>query len=665
MKKTLFFLFSAFAACAFPASARQHLSLADPAGRMTLDLYVGTSGIEYALTHDGTTVIDRSPVSLTLAGGTVWGADPKIEHVVRRSVDTVIFPPVYRKDRIRDRFNELTVDFEGGYGMVFRAYEDGVAYRFVARGGSPFVVESEQASFNIPGDPCAYAAYPKGRMNNGAPDPFYSSFQNTYTHRPLSEWNDGTIAMLPLLVESAGGRKLCITEADLIDYPGMYLRNDAGNVLRGVHAAYPKELRRQTRGLKCVVQSREPYIARMDGRSPLPWRVIVVSENDAQLLDNDMVYKLATPASGSDYSWVRPGKVAWEWWNNWNLRGVDFETGVNDDTYKYYIDFAAAKGIEYVILDEGWAVEGEADLFRVVPEIDLPGLVNYAAERGVGIILWAGYYAFDRDMENVCRHYAAMGVKGFKIDFMDRDDQYMIHFNYRAAQMGEKYRLLIDLHGTSKPTGLQRTFPGTVNFEGVHGLEEMKWAKEGTDQVTYDVTFPFIRMVAGPVDYTQGAMRNATKENFRTVYTEPMSQGTRCRQMAQYVIFESPLNMLCDTPSNYLREQECTDFIAAVPTCWDETRPLAGEVGHCVAVARRRGAVWYVGAMTGWEPREMEFDLSFLGAGDFWAEIFRDGVNAGKAAQDYRREVLPVPADRKLRVKMAPGGGTVMKIGKK
>ena len=307
----------------------------------------------------------------------------------------------------------------------------------------------------------------------------------------------------------------------------------------------------------------------------------------------------------------------------------------------------------------------KADLFQVVPEIDLPELVAYGKERGVGIVLWAGFYATERDLERVCKHYSEMGIKGFKVDFLDRDDQKIADFTYRLAETAAKYRLFLDMHGYHKPAGIQRTYPNVLNFEGVFGLEQMKWTSEKTDMVTYDVTIPFVRMLAGPMDYTQGAMRNATRRNFRAVGSEAMSQGTRCRQLAEYVIFESPFNMLCDSPSNYMREPECTEFIASVPTTWDETVGLDGRVGEYVSIARRKGDTWYVGGMTDWNARSLTVDLGFLGEGAYTAELFRDGVNADKAARDYKRESVEIPADRKLTVKMAPGGGFALKITRK
>ncbi|MDR3181069.1 MAG: glycoside hydrolase family 97 protein, partial [Prevotellaceae bacterium] len=390
-----------------------------------------------------------------------------------------------------------------------------------------------------------------------------------------------------------------------------------------------------------------------------PWRALIIAAHDKELINNDMVYRLATPTANMDFSWIKPGKVAWDWWNNWNIYGVDFEAGINNATYKYYIDFAAKYGIEYVILDEGWAVNLQADLFQVIPEINLKELAGYAQSKNVGLILWAGYYAFNRDIEEICRVYSEMGIKGFKVDFMDRDDQIMVDFHRRAAETAAKYKLIIDFHGTYKPTGLQRTYPNVVNFEGVYGLEQLKWGSSEIDQVTYDVTIPFVRMLAGPFDYTQGAMRNANRGNFRTVYTEPMSQGTRCRQLAEYVVFESPLNMLCDSPTNYMKEDQCTRFIAGAPTVWDETVALDGEIGKYAAIARRKGNQWYIGALTNWDARTLQLKLDFVSGAKYQIAIFQDGVNAHRVASDYTFKETTVAKNDALTIDMKPGGGWV------
>lgn len=659
MRKSL--ILAGLLLCILPLHARKRYTLHSPDGRLTVTVEAGRQ-LTYSLRHDGADLLLPSAIGLETGDAETLGAECRVRKARTRSVDAVIEAPFYKRSRIADRCNELTIDFRDGFSVVFRAYDEGMAYRFVTERPEDFVVRNETAEFRFAEDGGAWVPYVRTRSEE-LEKQYFNSFENLYTRTPLSGMNPRRLAFSPLAVETAG-RTILIAEADVEHYPGMFLRNTGGGtVLEGHFAPRPKEVvQGGYNKLQGMVRSRHPYIAACEGATTFPWRIVLVAEEDRQLADNDMVYRLAAPSRVEDTSWIRPGKVAWEWWNAWGLKGVDFEAGVNNATYKAYIDFAADHGIGYVILDEGWAVNLEADLFRVVPEIDLGELTAYAAERNVGLILWAGYYAFARDMERVCAHYAAMGIKGFKIDFMDRDDQDMVDFHYRAAEIAARHHLLLDFHGTYKPTGLQRTYPNVINFEGVHGLEQVKWNDSSFDQVGYDVTMPFLRMVAGPVDYTQGAMRNASKKNFRPVNQEPMSQGTRCRQLAAYVVFESPLTMLCDSPSAYAREAECTAFIAGIPTVWDESVALDGRIGEYVAMARRRGGTWYVGAMTDWTARELVLDLSFLGEGDFAAELFRDGANAAKIASDYRREQIEIPADRRLRIALAPGGGCALRI---
>ena len=632
------------------SAAPKTYELASPDGGLRVSISAG-DGISYTLTSGEDVLLENSAIGMFTTDGQVFGGVQPVSKAVRKT---------------DAEYNEITLKFKK-FSVVFRAYDEGMAYRFISNLKTPFKVEQEMARFAFPQDWNMWAAYVTQHTET-LESQFYNSFENRYSYTPVSEWNKDRLAFLPLMVDGPSGKKILITEADLMNYPGMYLYNyDAGQVLSGRFAPYPAEVKQGGHNnLQMEVQSREGYIAQCEGVTTFPWRVVAVSENDVDMVTNNLVYKLATPADpATDWSWVKPGKVAWDWWNDWNIRGVDFKSGINNDTYKYYIDFASKNGIEYVILDEGWSVNGAADLFQVVPEIDLEMLVKYATERNVGLILWAGYWAFDRDMEKVCEHYSKMGIKGFKIDFMDRDDQYMVDFHRRAAATTAKYRMMADFHGTYKPTGLHRTYPNVVNYEGVHGLEQMKWSDVTVDQVTYDVTVPYIRMVAGPMDYTQGAMRNASRGNYRPVNSEPMSQGTRCRQLAEYVVFYSPLNMLCDSPSNYMKEKDCTEFIAAVPEVWDESRGLAGKVGEYIAIARRSGSDWYVGAMTDWSAREMTLDLSFIPEGSYQVELYRDGANADRAASDYRKEVVDLPSDRKINIKMAPGGGWVAKISLK
>jgi alpha-glucosidase len=638
-------------------------SIQSPDGKLQAIIWPGRQ-LQFAIVHDNDTIVAPSAIALQLSATETLGHDAKVLNTKKNTINQTIKPPFYKRSEIKDNYNELTIRFKGDYGLIVRAYNEGAAYRFFTTRKSDFTIKNEVANFNFKEDYPSILAYVNMKNPTSFEQQFFNSFENTYTHASLSKFESNRLAFLPVVVEVANGKKLCITEADLEDYPGMYLNNkDGDHKLSGVFAPYPKQTKQGGHNmLQQLVQEREDYIARCKGTRNFPWRVMIVATSDKQLTDNDMVYKLAAPSHVEDVSWVKPGKVAWDWWNDWNISGVDFKSGVNNDTYKYYIDFAAEHKIEYVILDEGWAVNKQADLMQVIPEIDIKELVDYGKQKNVGIILWAGYYAFERDLERVAKYFADLGVKGFKVDFMDRDDQQMVDFYYRAARVAAENKLVLDFHGAYKPTGLQRTYPNVLNFEGVHGLEQMKWAPIAVDEVTYDVTIPFIRMVAGPMDYTQGAMRNATRDTYRPVNSDPMSQGTRCRQLAEYVIFESPLNMLCDNPSHYMKEPECANFIATVPKVWDNTIALDGQIAKYVAMARQKGDEWYVGALTNWDARTLELDLSFLGDGNYKMEVYRDGVNADRAASDYKREVMDVPADKKIKVNMAPGGGFAARI---
>ena len=647
----------------FPLRAAEKVyTLASPSGDLQVEIRAGQT-LSWSISKQGVRVLEPSTLAMALDDGSVFGKDVKVKKAVRSSVERSVKPVVYFQEEVREAYNQLTLRCKG-YSVEFRVYDDGAAYRFVADRKAPFTVVNEQAQFCFGGDYKGFIPYARKPQDN-LECQFFTSCEALYTHTEISRWESGRIAFLPVTLEAPQGMKVCITESGLVHYPGMYLWNeDKDNTLGAIFPPYPKEVVQGGHNLlQGVVNSREDYIAKAGSHEAFPWRIVIVAKEDKDLLACHLPWLLGeAPSPEQDFSWVKPGKVAWDWWNAWNLYGVDFEAGINNQTYKYYIDFAAASGLEYVILDEGWAVNKQADLFQVVPEIDLPMLCRYAQERGVGLILWAGYWAFEKDMERACREYAAMGIKGFKVDFMDRDDQAMVDFYRRAAETAARYHLMIDFHGAFKPSGLHRTWPNVVNYEGVYGLENAKGQKKRVvDLVTYEVTIPFVRLVAGPADYTQGAMRNATRANFRYVNSEAMSQGTRCRQLAQYVLFNAPLTMLCDSPSNYLREPECLEFIAGVPTVWDQTVALEGKAGEYVALARRKGNTWYVGAMTGWDARELTLDLSFI-EGASTMERFCDGVNAHRAARDFKQEITDFPASGKVTVKMAPGGGWVAVI---
>ena len=639
-------------------SAQQVYVLASPDGKLKTTISIGDQ-ITYSLTHESTAILTASPVSMTLASGETLGKSPKGMKARQSSVNRTVASPFYKKSVVVENYNELALTFSGNYGLIFRAYNDGLAYRFTTGRKGEIIIAQEEGILNFQKDYPAFVAYStaEGSFENQ----IFNSFEGPYIRKPISELDAKRFFYLPMLVELDGGKKLCITEADLYGYPGTWYSGNGTLSLQAAHAPYPKKT--EPRGSSYFVLEREPFIAKSAGARVFPWRLLIVAENDAALLGCDMVYSVAEPCRIPDPSWIKPGKVIWDWWHSTALTGVDFRSGMNTETFKYYVDFAAKYGLDYVLVDAGWAIDRDNILAGVRQGMDFTELVRYGNSKNVGILLWMSYRAFHHDMENVSRHFAEMGVKGFKIDFQDRDDQQIEDFIYAAAETCARHKLLIDFHGIHKPTGLQRTWPNVINYEGVMGLEWVKFGDQQTlDLVTNDVTIPFIRMVAGPFDYTPGAMLNASKQNFRVVNSEPMSQGTRCRQLAAYIVFDAPLAMISDRPSNYEKEQESIRFMVRIPTVWDQTVPLENKVAEYVSVARQKGNEWYIGGMTNWDERELTFDLSFLGDGHFKAELFTDGINANRIAADYKKETIDIPANRKLTVKLAQGGGFAARI---
>ncbi|MFO7370702.1 MAG: glycoside hydrolase family 97 protein [Bacteroidales bacterium] len=632
--------------------------LKSPNGTVSVNVEAAAR-MQWSVYCSGQQIIAPSAIALQLQNGDVLGENAKVQSAKTTSINSSFTAVNYRRDVVKDHYNQLTITCKGGYGIIFRAYDDAVAYRFFTQRKGEIIVLNETANFNFSSDHQAFIPiqwdYRGGQM-------FNSSFEALYREINLSQFPKDSLAFLPVLIDVGQGMRALITEADLEDYPGMYLDlNSTGKGFKGVFAPYPLETILGGYGnINVIPVKRADYIAKTSGSRSFPWRAVVISKNDKDLLNCDIVQKLASPGRIADISWIKAGQVAWDWWNDWNISHVDFRAGINTPTYKYYIDFAADNKIPYVILDAGWTTE--ADLTVPVAEINLEELVAYGKQKNVDLILWASWHAVTQQKAKAFPLFEKLGIKGLKIDFIDRDDQLAVASLYEIAREAADHHLLVDYHGVFKPTGLQRTYPNVVGFEGVRGMENVKWADE--DVPRYDVTLPFIRNLAGPMDYTPGAMRNSTQANFKPNNSMPMSKGTRVHQMAMYVVFEVPLQMLSDNPTIYRKEQECTGFITKIPTTFDETIPLDGKVAEFVSVARRKGDTWFVGAMTNWTPRELTMDFSFLPEGSYQAEIFRDGVNADRDATDYKKEVIQIKSGDKLPVKLMDGGGWVARIVK-
>jgi len=619
-----------------------------PDGRMTLIVNVANA-VSCSIGYDNTVVVSDLIPELHLEGMTLPGSKPALVRAMPSEVRDVLVPVVpHKNSRVEDNYNGLTIRFRGGYSIDFRVYDDGVAYRFVTALKGDVTVQNEKFAFSLSSG--ARALYPLEEQ-------YMSHNERFFIPSSMDTIGREHLASLPALFMS-GGVNILLTEADIRDYPGMWITGDGNGGVTGKFPAYPAAVK-ELNDRNVYVTEREDYIARTAGTRTWPWRVFIITPDDAGLVESEMVYRLgAPPAPGADFSWIKPGQVAWDWYNANNLFGVDFRAGLNNDTYKYYIDFASENGIEYVILDEGWYNLG--NVLDEAEGIDVQELCDYAASKNVGIILWVIWKTFHDQIDETFAQYAKWGVKGIKVDFMQRDDQWMVNYYHEVAAKAAEYRMLVDFHGCYKPDGMERTWPNVITREGVKGLENNKWSYDCSPE--HNVTLPFTRMVAGPMDYTPGAMINMQKRDFTPVFYRPASQGTRVHQMAMYIVYESPLQMLADSPSNYRRNQECTTFITGVPVTWDETRVLSAKTGDYIIIARRKGDTWYLGAMTDWDARTLEADLSFLSPGDYVMEIFSDGINANKHGEDYRHMNVRTGSQGRPEIKMAPGGGWVAKI---
>jgi len=640
----LFVLFS----LVHSANGQGSYDLRSPDGRIEVRIRTA-QGIRYDVVLKGRAIMEDSSLSMDV-DHKVLGRDAKVAGVKDSHVDRILEPAVRQKfAKIRENYNELQINLDGGYAVAFRAYNEGVAYRFE----TSFPVEKvkiygEEANFRFAANFPVF--YPQE-------DSFFSHNERKYTPQRLYEIIPAFLASLPAVVDVGQGAKVAIAESDVEEYPGLWLRGTGTSALAATFPPYPlKEQLIGDRDLR-VIESAD-YIAVTTGSRTFPWRVLGIVDRDADLLTDPLVWLLAKPSQIADTSWIKPGKVSWDWWNDNNIYGVDFKAGINTQTYKYYIDFAAKYGIPYIILDEGWYKLGNA--LEVVPQINMEELTEYAKQKNVGVILWVIWKTLDDQLIPALDQYQKWGIKGIKVDFMQRSDQPLIEYYHRVSREAAKRKMLVDFHGDQKPATMTRTWPNLISTEGVRGLEWSKWSTDPDPEHT--VTLPFTRMFLGPMDFTPGAMVNASKANFAPLMHRPMSLGTRCHQLAMYVVYESPLQMLADSPSNYLREPEAMEFLAAVPTEWDDSIALDGRVQEYVSVARRNGRDWYVGAMTNWTGRELEIDFSFLPEGNFHMEAYQDGVNADRYGSDYKLVRMDVNRTTRLKVKLAPGGGWAARI---
>jgi len=633
--------------------AQKPISLFSPDKRseVTVDY---NKHLSYAIKYDGKEIVLTSEIGIQLETGLLPSETDKITKKSLATVDSKVIPVIKEKRaEIRDNYNQLSLAFKSGLVIELRAYNNGVAYRFITDQKGDIVVKNELINFNLPANCKIY--FPEEET-------MHSHNEREFKHIPVDSIGSKRFSSLPALVEIANGPKMLITESNIIDYPGFWLTGvlDAPASLHGIFAHAPLE-EKQRSDRDVVITKSADYIAKTVGNRAFPWRTMLIADKDGDLIENQMVYLLADPLKLKDVTWIKAGKVAWDWWNANNIYNVDFRSGINNQTYKYYIDFASENNLQYIILDEGWY--DLKDVTIEAKDINVAELVEYGQKKNVGIILWVTWKTFEDKMDEAMALYEKWGVKGIKIDFMQRDDQKMVNFYHTLVKKAAIHHLLVDFHGAYKPDGISRTYPNAITREGVRGLENNKWSTFPNPE--HDLILPFTRMVCGPMDFTPGAMKNASKQNFNPVFTEPMSMGTRCHQLAMYVVYESPLQMLADNPSNYKREPVCLRFLSQVPTEWDDTKVLDAKVSDYVIVARRNGNNWYVGGMTDWTARDMNVNLSFLSEGTYSVEIYKDGINADKAANDFKYDIRQVTNKDQIALHMAPGGGFALRIVKK
>lgn len=668
--KKIFSTLLALATIIVAQAADKVESVTSPNGKLKVEVCFG-SELKYSVFDEGKVLLKDSRIGLTVKNGPKVGVNPVLKKKTATTINEEVASPFYREPKVQNNCNEINLTMADGFVLTFRAYDSGVAYRLSSTLKKPaeMLIENELAEFNFADDHTAWIPY----VNESSYGPYAVSFENVYQHIKLSEAT--AVAFTPLAVE-VGNAKVSIMESDLESYPGIFLRASKSK-LTAEFAKYPKAHKFVDGRKKLVITEREDYIAKVKPTRTFPWRIMVVTHKDTEMPQNNLVYALGAPNRIGDTKWIKPGKLTWDWWNALTLTGVDFNPGINTETYKYYIDFASKHGVEYIALDEGWYYPRKnekddnevVDILNTVKSIDLPALIQYGKERKVGIVLWLGFNVLSEQLEAACQQYSKMGIKGFKVDFLDRNDQTAVEQVYQIAETCAKYNLFLDLHGMYPPTGYNRTFPHILNIEGVWGLEQAKWGSNKDDMPTYAVTFPYLRMMPGYVDYTPGGFRNSTQNHFVGDYYYPQTQGTRCHQIGMYIVFDSPLTMMADSPTAYEQDEECASFIASIPNQYEKTIVLDGEIGKYIVTARKvAGKHWWIGGINNWDARDIEIDLSKLfEAGDrdtyFEATIYQDGKFADRVATDYKViEGTRVDKRTKLKIHMAKGGGFAIKL---
>jgi alpha-glucosidase len=628
------------------------ISLFSPDKKTEIKISLGEK-IHYSVLHNGKVLITPSSLSMTYDNGKVIGTKPKLANQKSNSINNSIKTLYGTTAELQENYNELSLEFRNDYSLVFRVFNEGAAYRFITKMKGQITIINEEAVFSFPDDYMGF--YIAGKKNQYL-------YEGDYNYWNISRIDSGRITLLPIVIDTQNDTKVAITESDLIDYPGMYLEKNDKNSLKSYFNHYPLKTDMEDQVSWAVhVKDSAGYIAKTSGSRSFPWRIIMIAEQDKDLMKNELVYLLASEQKKNvDFSWVKSGKIVNDWWDilpgspqELILTGVDFKSGMNYETYKYNIDFASEHNIEFVNIDYGWS--DPMNFSKIHPNLDLQKLLSYSKEKNKKVMLWCIAKTLYSNLEENMSMFEKWGIAGLKVDFFEREDQLAVNDYISIADAAARHHLLIEYHGASKPTGLSRTYPNVLTYEAVKGSEWNKVSDKASPD--FDVTMPFIRTLAGPFDYGPGVMRNVSKSNFCSLYGCSMSQGTRCHQLAMFIIYYSPLQFMVDVPTTYIKEPVYLDFLASLPSVWDLTYPLDSKIGQYITIARKKGNNWFVGSMTNWEERKLTLKCDFLDQKEYNVEIFQDGLNANLNGIDYKRNLIKVKQGDEITIKMAKGGG--------
>jgi alpha-glucosidase len=656
MKKLL--LLTLYMGYSFIVLSNDSIAVYSPKGKICVKVWIENK-LNYCIYENGRLIVAPSQIDLTVRNQPNFSNNNTIRaHSIKLVSDEIISPVPEKRKKILDQYNLLSLSFRQPYGLEFKVYEDGVAYRFITKFKDSITVVNELADFHFPGTPSVY--YPAIHKRDDA-DIFHTSYEEQFILRQMDKIASEELAFNPVLVSPSSGPKIGITESGLEDYPGMFLAGTAANGLKGIFAAYPLEEKMSGGDYpQSLVVKRADYIARTAGTRTYPWRVFIIADQDKELPSNDLVYRLAPPSRIGEASWIKPGKGTDEWTINVNLFNVPFRSGVNTDSYKYYIDFAKQFGFDRIMMDAGWS--DNMDLFKLNPHINMDTLVAYAKEKGIKISMWTLANALERQLDSALERFNKWGVDYIMTDFIDRDDQKTVNFYYRIAKACAEHHIMIMYHGAYPTKGFNRTYPNNVAREGVLGSEYNIGSDKATPQ--HDLTLPFTRMLAGSFDYEPLVFNNATQKGFRQIEGMVMTQGTRAHQLAMFVVYDNPMEIFGGNPSQAWMEPRFTELMGSIPTTWDETMVLDASVGNYIVTARQKSADWFVAGMSNWDERDITLHFDFLPTGNYKATICKDGVNADRYASDYQLTETVIKKNDELKIHLAPGGGFFIKLEK-